>query len=275
LPYRSVVDVLDALIRDFGSPGQATHSGTISYDVQQVFNWLRKQPEAESTELARREYALLPLLRSYGGQQTVLSLHEILQKDATFFVDVLCDLYKAASDETQPEGEALEDAQLRAHAAMDLLDSWRAPPGLEGDVLDEDALNLWIDAARTRLAELDRAEIGDEQIGKILYHLPVDQSDHAWPHVALRKLLQRLRSDDIESGIAIEVLNSRGVTSRGMFEGGQQERALEEKWRQYAERMSARWSRSKALCLRIANDWGRQAEAEDLSARSRRVRQSR
>ena len=272
--YPAVLQVLDALIVQLSTDSQVHHSGTIGHDVQHLFTWLRKQPEAKTDDIARREYALLPLLTAY-GEEASLSLHELMRADPGFFADVMCDLYRAAYDDRVPEGEALEQARGRANAAYHILESWRTPPGMTGSIIDVQALNFWIDSARTLLRERDRADVGDLQIGKLLYHTPPEETDQVWPSIPVRKLLQRLKSDEIERGIVLENFNSRGVTSRAMFEGGEQERALESQWRGFAKRLGARWSRSKSVCLQIAEQWRTQAEQQDESAKSQRAMHSR
>lgn len=272
--YTAVLEVLDELILQFSAESQIKPSGTIGHDVQHLFTWLRKQPEARTDDIARREYTLLPLLSAHGGEAS-LSLHELMRADPIFFADVMCDLYKAASDERVPEGKALDQARARANAAYHILESWHTPPGITGNTVDEQALNAWVDSARSNLRERDRVVVGDLQIGNLLYHTPPDETDQLWPNIAVRRLLQRLKSDEIERGIVLEDFNSRGVTSRAMFEGGGQERALEAKWREYAERLGAKWSRSKAVCLQIAEQWRMQAEQEDELARSQKAKYSR
>lgn len=272
--YAAVLEVLDALVEQLSAATDISRSGTIGHDVQHLFAWLRKQPEAKSEDIARREYALLPLLTSY-GEEANLSLHELMRNDAAFFVDVICDLYRAASDEKAPEGDALVLARAKANAAYHILESWRTPPGVEGVKVDEKVLNSWVDLARSLLHGRDRADIGDQQIGKLLHYTPAEDSDKAWPSIPIRNLLQRLQAEHIERGIVLENFNSRGVTSRAMFEGGGQERELEARWREYADRMGARWSRAKAVCVEIADQWRRQAEQEDEHARSQRTKYSR
>jgi hypothetical protein len=198
-----------------------------------------------------------------------------MRTDASFFADVVCDLYKAASDDTVLEGEALERAKARANAAYHILASFRTPPGIAVSVIDEQVLSSWIDSTRALLHERDRADVGDLQLGKVLYHTPSDATDGAWPSIPVRKLLQRLKADQIERGIVLENFNSRGTTTRAMFEGGAQERELESKWRGYAQQLGAKWSRSRDLCLQIAEQWRRQAEQEDESAKSQRAQYSR
>jgi hypothetical protein len=274
LGHELVLKVVDSFIAMPPDAEKIRSLGSIQHDLQSVFDWLRKQPAVDVEALARREYALLPLLTSHGIERD-LALHELLRQQPEFFTDVVCDLYKPASSERElPEGD-VEAAKVRAHVAFELLDSWRTPPGVNDGVVSVEKLGAWVDSAREMLSTRDRAEIGDQTIGKLLYHLPADQGDGAFPPVGLRCLLERWRSEQLERGMEIESFNSRGVYSRSIDEGGRQERELANHWLRNAETIGSGWPRAKALCLRIAESWNRHAEAEDLDAQRDRARRSR
>ncbi len=275
LGHQGVLKVIDSLIERPPEVERFRSLGSIRHDLQHVFDWLRKHPEIGVEELARREYALLPLLTRSGFDHVDMSLHELLRRQPEFFVDVVCDLYKPASSERELPADGIEAAKARAHVAIELLDSWRTPPGVTDGVVDSDRLGSWVDSARELLKVRDRADIGDQTIGKVLYHLPTDETDGAFPPQALRVLLERWSSEHLERGLEIESINSRGVYSKALDEGGQQERELAKRWRQNAEAVGARWPRARALCLRIAESWSRDAEAEDLRAKRGRARRSR
>ena len=275
LGHDLVLKVIDAFIAQPPDEAKARSLASIEHDLKHVFDWLRRQPEVGVEALARREYALLPLLTSHGIESSDLSLHQLLREQPEFFAEVVCDLYKPATTERELVDDDVDTAQMRAHAAFELLESWHSPPGVSDGSVNEAELAAWVDSARDLLKSRDRAEIGDQTIGKVLHYLPSDPLDGMYPPHALRVLLERWRSEHLERGIEIEVFNSRGVTTRAVFEGGRQERDLAEHWRRYAERIESRWSRSKVLCMRVAEMWTRQADAEDLDARGDRARQSR
>lgn len=275
LGHERVLKVIDSFIAQPPDAEKIRSLGSIQHDLQSVFDWLRKQPAVGIEALARREYALLPLLASHGRERGDLALHELLRQQPEFFVDVVCDLYQPASTERDLPEEDIDAAKARAHAAFELLESWRTPPGVEDGVVSIEALGTWVDSTRALLSTRDRAEIGDQTIGKLLYHLPADQSDGAYPPHALRVLLECWRSEQLERGIEIESFNSRGVYSRSIDEGGRQERELANRWLQKAEKIGPSWPRAKALCLRIAASWNRHADAEDLDAQRDRARRSR
>lgn len=275
LGHEHVLRVIDSFIAQPPDAEKIRTLGSIQHDLQSVFDWLRQQPAVGTETLARREYALLPLLISYGFEKRDLALHELLRQQPEFFVDVVCDLYKPASTKRDLSEADIESAKARAHAAFELLESWRTPPGVEDGIVSIEKLSTWVESARWLLSIRDRAEIGDQTIGKLLYHLPEDRSDGAYPPHALRVLLERLRSDQLERGIEIESINSRGVYSKSIGEGGTQERELANRWLQNAKKIGPNWPKSKALCLRISETWNRHANSEDLEAQHDRAQRSR
>lgn len=270
-----VLGVIDSFIE---SPidETKTHSlVTIEHDLQHLFTWLRRQPEVEVEAIARREFALLPLLTNHGMDGVDLSLHQIMREQPDFFSEAICMVYKPANGERDIGEEDIEQIRSRAYAAHSLLNSWHKPPGVSGQTVDEDVVRKWVHAARQLLKSHDREAVGDQMIGKLLFYLPNDPTSGVYPPLALRNLLEHWRSNDLETGIKLESFNSRGVTSRSLFEGGRQERDLAELWRAHAAKIEVQWPRSRELCVRISEMWDRQADREDMSAREDRARQSR
>ena len=62
--------------------------------------------------------------------------------------------------------------------------------------------------------------------GELLANVPADPSDGAWPHRAVRQMLGAIRRAEVDRGFLVGVSNARGATTRGLRDGGEQERAL-------------------------------------------------
>lgn len=60
-------------------------------------------------------------------------------------------------------------------------------------------------------------------------------------------------------------MNSRGVTSRGVYDGGDQERPLAAQYRVWATAVEA-WPRTSRLLRELADDYERDARREDERA---------
>ena len=264
-----VFELLDQAIEESNDNKLGKTVGNDSFWFNELFKWLRSQPEIDKGQLARREYAYLPLLTG-ATEKTNLALHEILATDPNFFVRVVSDLYRASSDTS--ESEPPKNSRRRAEFAWKLLRSWKQPPGVAptGDV-SSDKLNEWVEKARHLAVEVDRTDIADRELGKVLFYFPSDPNDSVWPHIELRRLLEKLQNENIEAGIELEQFNSRGVVNKELFEGGTQERVLAEKWRNIALGLGVRWPRTQAMCARIASCWDSDAKREDERAEKQKL----
>ena len=101
--------------------------------------------------------------------------------------------------------------------------------------------------------------------GRVLRYVP-DDPDGVWPSRVVRDLVERIESPDLEKGLVLGLRNSRGVTSRGLTDGGEQERALQARYLTYAEQVGGRWPRTAALLRRIARGYADEARRHDAEA---------
>jgi hypothetical protein len=70
----------------------------------------------------------------------------------------------------------------------------------------------------------------------------------------------------LELGIQLAIHNNRGVTTRDPLEGGEQERAIARKYREYSKATSIEWPRTSALLERIARSFEDDAKVYDSDA---------
>lgn len=222
--------------------------------------------------LAQLEYKYLPLLHRYRSMsERQLTLHKMLSTNATFFIEIMMQLYKPAS--LLEQDESTEESKNKSQMAWELIYSWKTPPGLNDDgSVDIEQFDSWIIEARRLAVKVDREGICDQKIGEVLYFLPEDDEDGNWPHRCLRKLLEDIDSKEIETGLGLAQINSRGVTFKAMYEGGKQERALATMWAERASKLSTTWPKASLLCSRISEYWKAEATAEDERAEQDKLR---
>jgi hypothetical protein len=159
----------------------------------------------------------------------------------------------------------------RAQFGYQLLSSFHRVPGRDGSDVSFPKLAAWTKEVRRLAAEADRAQIADQYIGHVLAHGPDDSSDKAWPHRAVRDLIELIASDDLEIGIRTERFNMRGAWTKAPYEGGGQERALADQARAWAK-ASVVHPRTSAMLSTIAAMWESSAEAADVRARQDQMR---
>ena len=244
-------------------PPRQINSGSLGYDVSQLLGALESDGVDED-EIATLEWLFLPLLDH--GERQPRALHAKLASHPEFFVEVLSVIYRA-DDEDVREGTAEDVA--RAERAWQLLSDWRTPPGVGRDgAVDPDALVTWVRRARDLAASAKRSAPADSKIGAILRHVPTGE-DGFWPHEVVRQLLEEVQSEELETGIAIEVVNSRGVTTRGPLDGGSQERVLASGYAEAAQALLPNWPRAAAVLTMLAAGFDEDAKRHDVDAKIR------
>jgi hypothetical protein len=123
-----------------------------------------------------------------------------------------------------------------------------------------------LDEARTLLAEVDRLELGELQVGEVLARAPADQ-DGTFPTRAVRDVLEMAPNDRLERGFVIGLYNKRGVTSRGMTEGGKQEYDLAKQYDGWAESIEATHPRTAGALRMVADSYREEGRYNDEGAK--------
>lgn len=249
VPPELVADALEGLL---AGPPDMTPEG---YDIEELLNTLVKAEGFDRDRVALLEWALLPA----GGRRSPKVLHQKLAEDPAFFAAVVSWMCgRKDEDSTEPLPDELSSRAYR------LLHSWRQVPGsLSDGNIDGAALKQWVAEARQALEERDLLGIGDQKLGEALSGSPAG-SDGAWPHEAVREVIEEVRSDDVETGIALGKFNSRGVISRSIEKGGDDERSLAREYSKHAETVrNGPWPRTAALLDGMATDYRAHGRHED------------
>lgn len=232
--------------------------GSAQYAVQQLFVAL-DQGGFDRAKTAVLEWKWLPALRH--GERGPDALAEELMRDPGLFVQMLSFIFRSEDDEG--EEEATEHQRNLASHAWQLLRGLTGTPFSDGQNVDEAALLEWVATAREGLRECGRATIGDEQLGELLARAPRGEDGH-WPHEAVRAVLEQHGTEELRRGMRIGIGNSRGVLSKSIGEGGDQERRVAERYRSDAAALAASWPAASAVLGAIADGYESDAKREDL-----------
>jgi hypothetical protein len=257
-----LIDTLDAFIAE---PKEEALTSNFAYYVGELLDALAKATDVDLSRLARIEWALAKFLDFH---RPPLLLHRELSQSPGFFVDLLSFVFKGEDDELH---EVSDSDVRRAETAYSVLNSWKTPPGASPDrtTLDSDTLSSWVDEALERASAARRRSMAEQRIGHVLRYVP-HGADGVWPHEALRDLLERLKNPQIEKGLEIEIYNSRGVVTKDPLSGGGQERQLVAQYAGGAAALNQRWPRTAELLRRVAEQYEREAQAEDREAELRK-----
>jgi hypothetical protein len=248
--------VLDAAMR---SPTTDATSQTLGYEIGVALDFLEASG-ADVGKLASYEFVFFRLIEQHREPR---ALFRELAANPETYVDLVSRVYRGKNE---AERQSDEKAVALAHQAWWVLAHWRGIPGLDSaGVINEEYLSSWVTRARLAFAETDRADIGDEQIGQVLSNSPLGR-DGIWPDEPVRNIIEPTANKNIESGLILGRMNSRGTTSRGIFDGGEQERALSAQYRDWSRATASTWPRTSRLLRLLADSYERQARHEDARA---------
>jgi hypothetical protein len=258
VPLPVIVQALETLLEILHE--SSVDLSSIGYDITRLISRLAASDEIDESRVAALEWAYLPIIKNYGNPKV---LHRELSRNPEFFAEVVRLVFR---DKDEERGEETEEGAARARLGYELLHSWRGGPGFQEDgSLDNKEMRNWVSRTRQLLQERGQEIIGDQTIGGALVYTPPDP-DGAWPHIAVRNIIEELGSEQLERGIEIGVFNSRGVFMKSPTEGGQQERQIAERYQGYANQVADRWPRTAAMLRRIARSYISDARREDINA---------
>jgi hypothetical protein len=259
VPSSTLINLLDAAVVELNSGA----GGTMAHHfIGRTFDEIERRDDISPDELAKQEFRYLPLFADGGNVKRKLTLHRRMTEQPQMFIDAVRAVFRSASSEPD---SLTKEQEAFASAAYELLEGLKVLPGQEDMEIDAEVLQWWCMEVRRLGAEADRARITDSRIGQLLAHAPLSVRDGAWPHEAVRSVIESLASDDLEHGLEIERFNMRGAFSRAIGEGGEQERRLARQAKAWAEAVPSS-PRTAAMLMRISESWNRHAEHQDISA---------
>lgn len=255
-PERVDSDRLVAILEGIRSGADPEGGALDGWRIGKMLAVLGEDTSFSRRDLAILEYHYFEALRGSHGHQAKTLFSE-MSSDPALFIDVVSLAAPGDSDAVS--------ASARTHA-WSVLHSGRGIPGLQADgVVDERAFFDWVDSVLRLAQERNLTDHAASNMGTWLSECPAEPGGD-WPCIAVRQLLENSSSERIRNGFVIGVLNNRGVHSRAIDAGGNQERVLAGQFRESAVRMLASFPRTSDTLEDIARSYDRDAKWHDNDA---------
>lgn len=233
----------------------------VRYDILGAIEFIQTRADIPAEIISQIEWAYLKIFRFEDVTPQYLS--EKIAKEPSFFVKLVTWVYNREDGKDPDEDLSEELKKQRAEIAWELLDTVSILPGSDGVLINSNELNTWIDQARKMLDEVGRLKTRDIQIGLYLSRCPIG-NDGIWPHESVRSVIERVKSAELDQHIQIGKYNSRGITSREVFEGGEQEIRLSKKFEENAIKIEFTYPRTAGILRDLARSYERDAKHADF-----------
>ena len=244
-----------------------------AYRLSEALDSLDGRTGVSLDEMAQLEFLFITALEH--SEHGIPNLERQIAESPALFVQILALVFKRNDDGQDPPEWRIENPERRvelASAAYHLLRQIGRIPGTGPDgKVNAEALLDWMTEVRRLCAEHGRVEVGDEQIGELLSKdEPPAEVNDGWPCLPVCEAMERIASQQIGRGFNIGVFNGRGVHSRGMDEGGAQERELAAKYRGWAKLRAFDYPYVSSVLESIAASYDRDAKREDAEVKIRK-----
>ncbi len=189
----------------------------------------------------------------------------------SLYLELIQSAYRGKKDPTHAP-EDTETHRFRSRRAGEFLDHLDVLPGMN-DVgnIQTATLDTWVQSVLELSEESGHSEIAAHKIGEFIGRAVYPHLDHSEIWSQLGPVVEAHANDDLTDGIVNGILNSRGVTSRDPFEGGQIERELAAKFGERSK-TAGRFSTKLTKCFTaIQTHYEHYALREDEIAERRRV----
>lgn len=266
-------DLLVSLLREASKPPQvdtrdSNDATMLQYHVAEIMKALDERADVEPTALLQLEWIYLRVLEDSRRPPKVLL--RALSEQPEVFDWLLRALYRSSEEEerSEPEGDPPEShpaapAKLVAEQAFRLLWQWNRIPGTQDDGrIDGEALNRWLEKARSLAQTARRLDHADRHIGEVFSTSPLGADGH-WPAEPVREALERVGSKEILEGLYFGTVNRHGQPHTLRPVNSVLDREEASKYRTWAKALESDHPRTARVLIEIAESCERDAQRHD------------
>lgn len=244
---------------------------TISiYNIENLFKFLYETEAVSDSHMRLLEWRHFYIFKdSYLHENSIKPkcLFKELSKNPDFFVEVLGFLYKSENEVSSEDVSQEMDQdriKLMADISYSLLNVWKDIPGKNKmGIIELRDLEKWIKSAREKSKKAGILKGCDISIGKLLSY-SIEESDGSWPIDPIKDVIDNLDNEIINENFEVQIYNNRGVVSKGIYEGGAQEKDLEKQYKEYFEMTKDRWPVTASILKKVSESYKRDAKKEDF-----------
>ena len=244
------------------------------YEVTSLFKTMEEREDLSQDTLIKLEWMYLKILGAHGSGYKPKHLHQELANSPEFFVEILKWVYMPKDDKRkEEERKAISAEALKTYATQGfkLFNDFKTIPGIQKDnTINSEQLNLWVDNVRELAQKVDRLEMADMQIGKVLAHFPGDNKE-CWPPDEISEIIERINTKSLKNNFSMTLTNKRGFTTRGPFDGGAIERFNASHFQKLADLHKHMHPNLSEIFARISYRYLQDAKHEDDQAERDRL----
>lgn len=263
---------LDIYIKVLKAPAQKNYKDITTRNCHQVVSILGKiykHPQINTVninDIVNIEISYLPLFKeAYNGIKPIF-LYKNIQTNPSTYLDLIKAAYKDDNMNSGDKNEALIDMASNILYDIDFIPGY----SYKTRTFDSIEFSKWVKLLLTLAKDQKYLKGTICAVSRILAKTPIDE-DGIWPHKALRDIIELEKNPELEEQTAIERMNQRGCTVRGINEGGKKEREIASKIHSNIQTISNIYPRTARMLTIIERDYENYADRLDLDVKEREI----
>lgn len=251
-------DVIDALLL-FAEFGVLQRGDPIFASANHLLEWIDCL-DVDHPDIYVVEFLYFASLHS---EVPFGKMYRYFSSDSQRFVSLVCGSYVPSGCPKWCSEEEIREAQCA------ILSRWNYLPGLSvDDGLNGSDLKQWFQDCLLLFEQANCLDVGNEGLGRVLASSP-EGSDGMWPVEDVRYLIEKFGTAALKNGLIVGHISLYGPTVKGTYEGGNSERELMNRYREYSWKMNARWPKTASILKLLADYYQMQAAVWDRDAEER------
>lgn len=247
------LDILEKILRN-----QENYSlqNSDSYYIKKSFDVIYQECYPEKKEKERITSLEIEYIKVLSREMKLKYINYTLRTEPEFLAELIRMSYKSSEDE---EKVFSDEERQNANVAFEILFHVKFCPCVTDDgILEFETLNKWVEDFFSLIDKNNHSIIGMQTLGNCLAHSPLG-FDNIFPHEAVRKIIEKYYSKDLETGFHIEINNQRGVHTAT---SGVNEKEISNKYLKYANAIKISSPKTAKILLAISKGYQRESELE-------------
>lgn len=254
LDNKLIIETLEKLPYFINNKIWNIHS--LEYNLKNILDYL--YTELEKWNIKKEELLKIEFIYVRVIDNPKIINNELINSPE-LYVQIICDLYKQRKSQKE---EIWEDKKNKAENSYQILRKFDLIPWYKDWKINYLELENWISKVFELLKEKDRYDIWCQKIWELLINCP-NWKDWIWPCEEIRNIFEKFKNDEIEKWFLIWKRNSRGVTSRWIYDWWSQERELAQRFLDDAEKLKIEYSRTSKILRQLWDSYMGDAKRED------------
>lgn len=225
------------------------------YDILDLFEKLYSDKSVEVERLVELE---IVFFQYFKHSMVPKGLTRYFQSRPMEYVVVISQAYK--NDLGKPQEET-EMSQSQIGRYLDIIESFTAIPGCNGELISEEVFRSWVNAAQTYADAINYNRAFSICLGRLLSYAP-NGDDGVFPHEIVRNYFEENQNSVVVDHFVLGKLNQRGTY---IATAGMKEKKMAEEYRSSAEKLEIFYPQTAAILRKLANHYKQEALYEQKS----------